>query len=187
MKKSYFVLILSTLILWAGSTVAQTKDGVAAWKTYGAKFTKTKSVSLPELLENQSKFLKKDVTIEATISEVCQNKGCWMVVKDGDSHIRIEFKDYKFFAPWDSEGKKVKLQGSLQEKKVSEKAAKHMAEEMKNPPIPADKISEEQTITVFVAKGISIEGGSDLPKEQRDIIEGKAKNKEEEGHDHHDH
>jgi len=139
---------------------------------------------LPKLLKNPKEFVDNEVLFEGTISEVCQNKGCWMVVGDGGEHVRVEFKDYGFFVPRESQGKKVKLQGKLSDKTISPEAAEHMASEMKDPPIKSGEVKEQQNITVFVASGVLIKGGTDIDPEQKDIIEGK---KEAEGHQHEDH
>jgi hypothetical protein len=107
-----------------------------------------------------------------------------MVVGTEKENVRVEFKDYKFFVPYDSEGKKVKMQGTLKMKTVSAKAAEHMAGEMKSPPVNKDSLDKEQTIVYFEATGVSILTGSDISKEQQDIIDGK---KEREGHQHEEH
>ncbi len=106
-----------------------------------------------------------------------------IVVKDGETALRVEFKD-GFFTPWGSEGKKVRLQGLLREKSVSKASAEHMASEMKNPPIKKDEIKDQQQMLLFVASAISIEGGTDLSAEQKEIVEGK---KSREGHQPEDH
>jgi hypothetical protein len=59
-----------------------------------------------------------------------------------------------------------------------------MAEEMKHPPVKKEDIKEQQSITVFVASGVSIEGRSKISAKQRAVIEGKMK---QEGHEHKEH
>lgn len=155
-----------------------------SWKAFGDKITMSKTTTLSKVVKNPGEFVDKEVLLEGTISEVCQNKGCWMVVGDGGEHVRVEFKDYGFFVPRGSKGKKVKLQGKLSDKTISAEAAEHMASEMKDPPVKSEEVKGEQKITVFVATGISIKGGADLDPEQKEIIDGK---KESEGHQHETH
>lgn len=194
MKSNLFALI-TTSLLFSASLLSQekatpvsqavTEKGESdSWRTYGDNITLKEGTSLAELLDNKDEVMNKGILLEGTISEICQNKGCWMVVGDGEKTVRVEFKDYGFFVPWAAEGKEVRLQGTLGEKTISQKAAEHMAGEMKNPPVASDKVKEKQTITVFVASGVMIKGGTDIGEEQRDIIEGK---KEHEGHQHEDH
>ena len=40
--------------------------------------------------------------IEGQITEVCQKKGCFMVLADSGMHARVTFKDYGFFVPKDA-------------------------------------------------------------------------------------
>ena len=164
------------------SLYAQEPVDKEEWRSYGQGVILQKPTSLGAVLSNKSAHLKKEVMIEGTISEVCENKGCWMVVEDGGKNVRVEFKDYGFFVPWDSKGKKVRLQGSLQSKTISVAAAEYMASEMKDPPIAKGKTRKEQKITVFVATGVAIEGGSEISDEQKAIIEGKVKKDGEEHH-----
>lgn len=160
------------------------KATTTAWKTYGDKITLKKTASLSEVLKNPRLFERKEVLVEGMISEVCQNKGCWMVVDAGDMHVRVEFKEYGFFVPWDSDLKMVRMQGVLEKKLISAKAAEHMAAEMKHPPTDKNNPNTEQTIMVFTANAIAIKGGSKINSEQQDAIDGK---KEKEGHEGHDH
>lgn len=181
MRRFLIASLLSLLL--CSIVVAQSGKRASAWTSYGKKITLKSTTSLSTLVGKQASFLGKEILTEGVIDEVCENKGCWMVVKNKDTFVRVEFKDYGFFMPWDSNGKKVKLQGALSEKTISKTTAEHMAEEMKNPPIAKDQIKDEQTIMVFVASGVSIEGGGKISAEQRDIIDGK-KEKEEHKHEH---
>lgn len=162
---------------------AKEGKGTTAWKTYGAELTQKEITPLAKVLKNIEKYRDKVMLVEGTITEVCQNKGCWMMVDDKGTQVRVEFNNYGFFVPWDSEGKKVRLQGTVRRKKISEKMAEHMAAEMKKPPVEMGK-KGEQEITVFIASGVAIEGGSEISEEQRAIIEGK---KTKEGQDHKKH
>jgi hypothetical protein len=168
----------------AGAVVQEKSATTSEWRSYGDAITLKKPASFVKALKNKKQYGEKEILLEGTISEVCQNKGCWMVVDADKSHLRVEFKDYGFFVPWDSEGKKVRMQGIIHEKKVSAKSAEHMASEMKNPPVGKDNLEGEQTITVFTASAVAIKGGSDISTEQQEIIDGK---KEKEGHQHEEH
>jgi hypothetical protein len=176
MKKISFILsmLLSVVLQQSFS-----QDVAVEWKSYGKGVQLDKATPLKSLLEGKEKVIQQEVMVEGIIKESCQSRGCWMVLEDDESSVRVEFENYGFFVPWDSKGKKVKLQGSLKEKTVSASAAKHMAEEMDKPPVQKDRIREKQTITVFLATGVAMEGGSELSDEQLEIIGG-AK-------EHHDH
>lgn len=157
-----------------------------SWKSYGEPVRLKKATSLATLLKTKDQMLQKEVLIKGMISEVCENKGCWMVIEDGKEHVRVEFANYAFFVPWDSNGKKARVQGRLKEKTISASTAQHVAGEMKKPPVQKDKIQDKQTIIVFVASGVAIEGGGAISPEQQAIIEGKNEHHEhsDEEHDH---
>ncbi|MGE3801554.1 MAG: DUF4920 domain-containing protein [Candidatus Kapaibacterium sp.] len=92
------------------------------------------------------------VNVQGTISDVCQKKGCWMVISDGKSQMRITFKDYGFFVPTDCSGKFVTVQGVVSVEEIPEDLAKHYAEESKgeNP----DEIEGPQRVVTMVATGV---------------------------------
>src|SRR5574339_94666 len=53
------------------------------------------------------------VRLEGTIDKVCQNKGCWLELKQEASSVHVTFEDYGFFVPKDSMGKPVVLEGRV--------------------------------------------------------------------------
>jgi hypothetical protein len=71
----------------------------------------------------------RTLAVEAPAAEVCQNKGCWMVLTEGVRSIRVTFKDYAFFVPKDIAGKTVVVEGVLSRRLLSADEAKHYDEE----------------------------------------------------------
>ena len=69
------------------------------------------------------------LAVKGPAAEVCQNKGCWMVLTEGPRSIRVTFRDYAFFVPKDLAGKTVVVEGVLSRKLLSADEAKHYAEE----------------------------------------------------------
>jgi len=69
------------------------------------------------------------LAVKAPAAEVCQNKGCWMVLTEGARTMRVTFVDYSFFVPKDIAGKTVVVEGVLSRKLLSAEEAKHYAEE----------------------------------------------------------
>lgn len=72
------------------------------------------------------------LAVKAPAAEVCQNKGCWMVLTEGARTMRVTFVDYSFFVPKDIAGKTVVVEGVLSRKLLSAEEAKHYAEESKS-------------------------------------------------------
>lgn len=69
------------------------------------------------------------LAVKGPAAEVCQNKGCWMVLTEGPRSIRVTFADYAFFVPKDIAGKTVVVEGVLSRKLLSADEAMHYAEE----------------------------------------------------------
>lgn len=69
------------------------------------------------------------LAVKAPAREVCQNKGCWIVLTEGARSVRVTFVDYSFFVPKDIAGKTVVVEGVLSRKLLSAEEAKHYAEE----------------------------------------------------------
>lgn len=100
------------------------------YEVFGAKYPEeVQEKKLSDLVAESNKYKGKEVSTEGMIKQVCQKKGCFFILVDGENEARITFKDYKFFIPTDAAGKKVQLQGYFRVKKLSEKQAKHYAED----------------------------------------------------------
>lgn len=69
------------------------------------------------------------VLVTATAASVCQKKGCWVVLQDGDKSVRVTMKDYGFFLPADVAGKTLVVEGVLEEKVVPEADRQHYAKD----------------------------------------------------------
>jgi hypothetical protein len=92
------------------------------------------------------------LAVKAPAREVCQNRGCWMVLTEGARSVRVTFVDYSFFVPKDIAGKTVVVEGVLSRKLLSADEAKHYAEESASgaaaPPGPREEWSLVATSVV---------------------------------------
>ncbi len=67
--------------------------------------------------------------ISGTITQVCQRKGCWMILTaDNGAMARVRFGDHAFYIPKDTRGN-AWVYGELKQKTISEKLRKHFAED----------------------------------------------------------
>jgi len=121
---------------------------------FGAPLGDSPKVALADLVKDPAAFSGKTVKTEGTVSSVCQEKGCWMVLKAGDQSVRVRFKDYAFFVPKDSAGMAAVLEGVFTVKTVPEATAKHYAEETPGGK-PAD-IKGDQKELSFLASGVEL-------------------------------
>lgn len=77
----------------------------------------------------EQELVNKPIVVTAEVVDVCSAKGCWLSLKDGNSEVRVTFKDYGFFVPSSLKGRTVKVQGVLREEVISEADRKHYAED----------------------------------------------------------
>ncbi|MEN1785395.1 MAG: DUF4920 domain-containing protein, partial [Bacteroidota bacterium] len=99
--------------------------------------------------------------MEGTINEVCQVKGCWMKValEDGNE-VFVRFKDYAFFVPTHSKGKKVWMKGKAFVEEQSVEDLKHYAQDSGASAQEIESITEPERTLKFEASGVRI---ADLP------------------------
>ena len=67
------------------------------------------------------------VKVEGKVTEVCQAKGCWMILVDGDTYARITFENYGFFVPIETSMQRSLVYGVLSEHTLSGEQASHFA------------------------------------------------------------
>ena len=91
--------------------------------------TSGQSYALSDGIEHFDRFKGNNVTFTGTINEVCQQKGCWMIISQGGRTARVTFKDYGFFVPTNSAGRSVRLSGILREVVLTEDEARHFADD----------------------------------------------------------
>ncbi|HET6962716.1 MAG TPA: DUF4920 domain-containing protein, partial [Terriglobia bacterium] len=127
----FLLAVLSLVSLSFGA-----KD--AGVRTFGKPLSIKKAVSLQEALQQPAKYQNQKVLLEGRISDVCQMKGCWMMLSDGERAIRIKFENYSFFVPKDSRGRKVRAEGRLIQETLSEDMARHYATEQSTKSDPSE-------------------------------------------------
>lgn len=152
--KSLFALLVICIVTnfaWAGPKA--TKGGETK---FGGTVTQNADQTLNQLVKNFEKLEGQTVAFTATPKKVCEAKGCWMVLQDGDTEIRTTFKDYGFFVPKEILGKKVKVQGQLEKKELSAAAQRHYLKDEGAPQSEIDKIKKAKVEYQFVADGVEI-------------------------------
>lgn len=85
---------------------------------------------LAALMQDADRWVGEPVVISARIGQVCQKKGCFFIARDGHAVVRVTFKDYGFFIPTDSGGKRATFSGVIERQTVSEEQAEHFAEDL---------------------------------------------------------
>jgi uncharacterized protein DUF4920 len=137
---------LLSFALWAKDVSVQ---------TFGKPLSIKKSLSLQEAIQQPAKYQNQKVLLEGKISDVCQMKGCWLMLSDGERAIRIKFQGYSFFVPKNSRGKKARAEGRLIQETLSEDMARHYAGEQSTKSDPSE-IKGPQRVVTFEATGVAI-------------------------------
>ncbi len=121
----------------------------------GEKLKGLPAVELTRITGAPAEFDGKTVCVEGTVRQACQKKGCWMELSTADNTtgVRVTFKDYGFFVPMDSAGKKVKLEGVVKVAELSEAKAKHY--EAEGAKVAKDKDGKYKEVQL-VASGLEL-------------------------------
>ena len=87
-------------------------------------------LSLKQAIANINSYGEGEmVKVQGQVTEVCQAKGCWMILVDGDSYARITFEDYGFFVPIETSMQRSVVYGLLSEHTLSGEQAQHYAQD----------------------------------------------------------
>lgn len=114
-----------------------------------------------DILSQPDKYLGKDVRIEGEITEVCQNMGCWINVKDASTNeiIQVKVNDGEIVFPKDGAGRKVVAQGKLEKLAMTKEqyiaSLEHQAMESGRK-VDTSKIVEGKTIFRIKGEGAII-------------------------------
>lgn len=169
-KFSFQLLIL--VFLWScnttttpteqaeNSTVEATKQqqpAVSEDGTYGAKISGENPIDGPTLVNMLNEKDSVWVTLKSTIVASCQHSGCWMDLDLGDDHlVKVSFKDYAFFIPFDSKGKTATVEGYALRELILVDMLKHYAEDDNKTREEIDAITEPELAYTFEAIGVII-------------------------------
>ncbi len=143
-------------LLLASGTLLAVGCGSNASTIYGESFA-APGGDLPEVGEvmADTTMHNREIVLTGTIMDVCQKKGCWIVVSDGTDQMRVTFKDYGFFLPKDASNREVVIRGVVSVETLDEGTAKHYAEESKGE--DPDAIEGPQVVVTMVASGVMLE------------------------------
>lgn len=119
---------------------------------YGAAFALKETKPLAQILAAKGD-MKDPVQVSGEVESVCQKKGCWLVVKDGEAHARILMKDHAFTVPMDTKGKPVVVEGTLEARTFNEAQVKHLEKDGGGDPAA---VAGERTEYVLTATGIEL-------------------------------
>jgi hypothetical protein len=143
------ILLLSASAVWA-----EAKGALPAGVDYGAGLTLEETTPLREVVSRPELYVDRTLLVKGRIRDVCQRKGCWMLLTDGESQMRVRFTDYGFFVPKGSSGKDAYVEGRAAVEEISEKEARHYEAEASDG--DSSKVHGPQRVVSFTATGVRL-------------------------------
>jgi len=135
---------------------------------YGVAPDQKGTTEISEIISQAGEYEGKEVLVEGVTGAVCENRGCWMYIADGEARIRVTFKDYGFFVPKDAAGKRVRAYGIVSSRLVSKEKLQHWAEE--TPGGDPSSVRGDSTVTMLTASGVVIENGGEVAEDQEELM-----------------
>ncbi|WP_420459597.1 DUF4920 domain-containing protein [Neolewinella sp.] len=148
-------LLSFSLLLACGSR----RDAVPT-ESFGAGFEAERVVPADRLLATYSPEELTDsvhTTLRGRVNEVCQAKGCWMIVAAGNGEeMMVKFRDYGFFVPKDIAEREVILHGVAYYQVTSVDELRHYAEDAGQSPEEIARIDTPKRELRFLADGVQL-------------------------------
>jgi hypothetical protein len=108
--------LLSTIVLFAHA---------GGTSTYGKPFTDGPAVPVSQAIASFDAHAGQPGRFSGRITEVCQAKGCWMMLEHEGKVARVMFGDHAFFLPKNTSGTAV-VHGVLERKQLKPEEAGHL-------------------------------------------------------------
>lgn len=131
---------------------------VVSYLSFGDEIADDGALTLTDM-SDKYKTLKEGDTLNikfaSSINKVCKTKGCWMNLDLGnEEEAFVNFKDYGFFMPLNSEGKEVIVEGKAFLKVTTVEELRHFAEDEGKSAEEVAKITEPEHTLAFEANGV---------------------------------
>ena len=156
------ILSISAIALLAACSTKpkielQAVENVKGTAVYGDSVKNDSVIELAALSTAMKDESKKDMKIRGLVEEVCQEKGCWMIMKlNNGEDMRVTFKDYKIFVPKDLAGKEVILDGFAYTDSSSIEDLQHYAKDAGKSDAEIARIVSPKKQLSFEAKGVVV-------------------------------
>ena len=127
MKK---LILLSAFTLLIACKAEQKKE--VSYLSFGEETSNKNILSKDQVVEIYKNLAVGDTVnmkFSASVNEVCQAKGCWMLLDIGTNEAMVKFKDYGFFMPKNIADKEVIVNGKAFVSEVSIEEQRHYAED----------------------------------------------------------
>jgi hypothetical protein len=123
------------------------------WRTYGTPFQlEAPTLTASTLLDAPAQYVGQRVRVTGEVADVCQKKGCWMVVADGERTMRVNMKDHGFGVDRQSTNGQADIEGIVTQRAVDPEHAAHLASEAQHP----ERMPESGKDVVFEIEAHSV-------------------------------
>ena len=131
-------------------------------QSFGESISDSGASSYADLLAKMPGIDSLHVKVKGTVRDVCQNKGCWMNINDGQdaAQVFVQFKDYGFFMPKDIAGREVIIEGYAYKDVTSVEDLRHFAGDKGKSKEEIEAITEPKEELKFMASGVLLLPGS---------------------------
>lgn len=94
-------------------------------KKYGEGVSMTEATPIATVVAKSADYVGKTVRVDGVVTAVCENMGCWMVLKDEttDATLRLKVDDGVMIFPVSAKGKKASAQGVIEKVDAAAEAA----------------------------------------------------------------
>lgn len=163
--KKIIVLVVVTLIVFvscknekAKNTNESAEKEAVSYLSFGDEIEDDGAISLVDMSDKYKSMKEGDtlnIKFASSINKVCKTKGCWMNLDLGnEEEAFVNFKDYGFFMPLNSDGKEVIVEGKAFLKVTTVKELQHFAEDEGKSAEEIAKITEPKRQFAFEANGV---------------------------------
>jgi len=160
--KNYTFLICICLLLSCKNekaTLPVQDNGSMVKAYYGDSIPTEGSITVDETMKSLESMDSLETSVSGYVTNVCQKKGCWMVLSQNPNDstgLFVRFKDYGFFVPLDFAGSKVVVKGKAFKEITSIDELRHYAEDEGKSAEEIAKITEEEVEMKFMADGVAL-------------------------------
>lgn len=95
---------------------------------YGEPLPPGQAVPVSAAIDDIDAHAGRPGRFSGRITQVCQTKGCWMMLEDDGRAARVMFGSHAFFIPMDATGR-AEVHGVLQRHALTPEMARHLAED----------------------------------------------------------
>jgi hypothetical protein len=121
--------VFVSLLLCAAAVAVAGEPG-----SYGKPLPQGTSTPVAQAIAAFDAHAGKPARFSGRITQVCQAKGCWMVLEDDGQTARVMFGDHAFALPKDSRGR-AEVHGVLSRKELTPAQVQHLQEDANGLPV----------------------------------------------------